>query len=90
MEAEAGHARALRQCRAAADYASCVRDADAQLNDTRRNLTGQRQRAATPPGSAAQDAQRVRGERLIRELEQAAPRPRLGRPADPGSATPRP
>lgn len=39
-EAEARHTRALRECAAAADYASCARDADATLHNTRRRLTG--------------------------------------------------
>lgn len=89
-EAEARHTRALRECAAAADYASCARDADATLHDTRRRLTGEQQRAAPTPGSAAQDAQRVQGERLIRDLEQAAPRPPLRRPAEPGRVMPDP
>ena len=74
-EAQARHTRALRECAGAANYTACVRDADAQLNDTLRGLAGERQRDAVPPGSSAQDAQRVQGERLIRGLEQAAPRP---------------
>lgn len=89
-EADARHNRALRQCAAAADYASCTRDADAELHTTQRRLTGDRQRAVTPPGGSAQDAPRVQGERLIRDLEQAAPRPPPGRSADPGSVTPSP
>lgn len=74
-EAQARHARALRDCAGAANYAACVRDADAQLNDTSRGLAGERQRDAVPPGTGAQDAQRVQGQRLIRGLEQAAPKP---------------
>ena len=89
-EAEARHTRAMRDCAAAADYASCARDADTELHATRRLLTGDRQRAVTAPGATPQDAPRVQGERLIRDLEQAAPRPLPGRPADPGSVTPSP
>ena len=90
IEANARHARAMRECGSAANYAGCVRDADAALHDALRGLAGERQRDATPPGSTAQDTQRVQGGRLIRELEQAAPRPPLRRPTDPGSVTPRP
>lgn len=89
-EAEARHTRALRECAAAADYASCTRDADAELHTMKRRLAGDRQRATTAPGAAPQDASCVQGERLIRDLEQAAPRPPPGRPADPGSAAPSP
>lgn len=89
-EARARHTRALRECSGAADYAACARDADAALTDTLRGLSGERQRGAVPPGPAPQDAQRVQGQRLMRELEQAAPRPRTPmRAPDPGDPAPR-
>jgi hypothetical protein len=87
-DAAARHTRALRACSTSANYAACVRDADAALHDTRRGLTGERQRGATPPGGTAQDVPRVQGGRLIRELEQAAPRPPLAPPANPDTGTP--
>lgn len=89
-EARARHTRALRECAGAANYTGCVRDADAVLIDTLRGLSGERQRGAVPPGPAPQDAQRVQGQRLIRELEQSAPRPRTPmRAPDPGDPAPR-
>lgn len=81
-EAEARHTRAVRDCGGAADYATCVRDADEQLNDTLRGLAGEHLRGATPPGTSPSAAPRVQGERLIRDLEQSAPRP-LPPPAGP-------
>lgn len=82
-EAEARHTRAVRDCGGAADYATCVRDADEQLNDTLRGLAGERLRGATPPGTSPSAAPRVQGERLIRDLEQSAPRPLPPPPAGP-------
>lgn len=79
-EAEVRHTRAVRDCGGAADYAACVRDADQQLNDTLRGLAGERLRGATPPSAAP----RVQGERLMRDLEQSAPRPLPPPPAGPG------
>lgn len=74
-EARARHVRALQDCSRAAQYASCVRDADAVLDQTLRGTAGERQRRATTPAPTAQDAQRVQRQRLFRELEQAAPKP---------------
>ncbi len=74
-EARARHTRALQDCSRAAHYATCVRDADAKLNETLRGTAGERQRGATTPAPTAQDAQRVQRQRLFRELEQAAPKP---------------
>jgi len=74
-EARARHTRALQDCAHAAQYASCVRDADAKLYETLRDTAGVRQRGATTPAPTAQDAQRVQRQRLFRELEQAAPKP---------------
>ncbi|MFZ5491513.1 MAG: hypothetical protein ACOY6E_03285 [Pseudomonadota bacterium] len=88
-EAESRHTRALRDCAGRANYAGCVRDADAVRTETLRELTGERQRRAVPPGVTSADGQRVQGQRLIRELEQSAPRP--ARPTglqDPGAITP--
>jgi hypothetical protein len=82
-EAEVRHTRAVRDCGGAADYAVCVRDADAQLNDTLRGLAGERLRGATPPGTPPSAAPRVQGERLMRDLEQSAPRPLPPPPAGP-------
>jgi hypothetical protein len=83
VEVEARHTRAVRECRAASDYATCVRDADQQRNDTLRGLAGERLRGATPPGPSPSAAPRVQGERLMRDLEQAAPRPLPRPPAGP-------
>jgi hypothetical protein len=66
-----------------------VLDADAARTGTLRELTCERQRIAVPPGVTTKDGQRVQGQRLIRELEQSAPRP--ARPTglqDPGAITP--
>lgn len=89
IEAESRHSRALRDCVGSSNYAGCVRDADAARTETLRELTGERQRRAVPPGVTTQDGQRVQGQRLIRELGQAAPRPaRPTGPQDPGAITP--
>ena len=82
-EAEARHTRAVRDCGGAADYAACVRDADQQRDDTLRGLAGERLRGATPPGTPPSAAPRVQGERLMRDLEQSAPRPLPPPPAGP-------
>jgi hypothetical protein len=74
-EARARHTRALQDCSRGAQYATCVRDADAKLDQTLRGTAGERQRGATTPAPTAQDAQRVQRQRLFRELEQAAPKP---------------
>lgn len=88
-EAESRHTRAVRDCAGRTNYAGCVRHADAVRAETLRELTGERQRRAMPPGMATPDRQRLQGQRLIRELEQAAPRPaRPMGPPDPGAATP--
>jgi len=74
-EARARHTRALQDCSRAAQYATCVRDADAKLDETLRGTAGERQRGAATPAPTAQDAQRVQRQRLFRELERAAPKP---------------
>jgi hypothetical protein len=73
----------LQECSHARQYATCVRDADAVLDETLRSTAGERQRGTTTPAPTAQDAQRVQRQRLFRELEQAAPKPLPSRGPDP-------
>ena len=83
VEIEARHTRALRECGAAPDYAACVRAADQQRDAALRGLAGERLRGATPPAPSPAAPPRVQGERLMRELEQSAPRPLPKPPAGP-------
>jgi hypothetical protein len=85
IEAEARHTRALRACGGAANYATCVRDADQQRDDALRGLAGERLRGATPPGTPPSAVPRVQGDRLMRDLEHSAPRPLPRPPTGPDS-----
>lgn len=85
--AQLRHFQALNACAAAPNPAACRRDETANYQHIRRALAADEQRLATPPPPAAQDAQRIEGQRLIRELERATPTPR---PPPPGSIPNRP
>lgn len=85
--AQSRHLQVLNACAAAPNPAACRRDETANYQHIRRALAADEQRLATPPPPAAQDAQRIEGQRLIRELERATPMPR---PPPPGSIPNRP
>lgn len=86
-DAESRHLQALNACAAAPSPAACRQNETANYQHIRRALAGDEQRIDTPPPASAQDAQRIEGQRLIRELERATPAPR---PPPPGPVPDRP